>query len=185
MRVLILFFGMVLLVSCGAANKKFRFDDGFRIGQDSVLIITPNIEIKEVAILYRKYINAPNERKELSDLVIESMERNVPRSIYKHIPFMLEDSYTINGALEREVNYKVEPAPDEVLVESEKKSIYISMNCYFGKLKKVVFNAFIIDNVSGNWKLMDHSIHQISPLNSRSMNNLLDKKLKIIVEADN
>jgi len=178
-KLIVVFIAVGCFVSSAAAQK---VKGNFKIKKDSVIIITPNIEIKKV--VGRNYfdgiefVEAPKERRQISNLVLKTIKEIFPKSRYGHIPFMLEDAGTINAALERGPNPKPEIAPKEVLISSSQRSIFFSSNNYFGDDNSIFMIFYIIDNENGSWKMVKRKKYEFSPLKTKKFVKVLSKELK-------
>lgn len=178
-RIYILLF-IILLVSC-SANKNMAESNinqmyDFTINSKDVSIITPYIEIKEKS--NRFFLNRPDDRKMLTDFTIEILKSKYPNFKYVEIPFLFKDYGTINSALERRISYSPEAVPNELVINNNGKSIFISINGYFGDVNRGVMSLYVIDNKNKMWKMIERYRYNYSPLETKMMKKRILRALK-------
>ncbi|MGH1383845.1 hypothetical protein [Kordia sp.] len=172
---------VLCLVSCATTKNEVVEDPNLtknlKIDKNDLQIITPNIELSEKK--NGKFLKHPAKREELRKLVLQAIRIKFPDMPFVEVPFLYKGSYTINKALETELNFKKKKAPEEILTEGKRYSIYISTNGYFGDLERGVINLVLIDNKKKTRKTLEHYRYKHSPLETekfkRKILKVLDK----------
>jgi len=179
-----LFIFLIFMVSCStnqtnvASNTKQNSRGSFEINKDSLNLITPYIEIKEKS--NDLFILHPDKRKKLTNFILEVLKSEYPKSEYNEISFLSKDYRTINSVLERDSNFKSQPAPKELVIDNNNNSIFISTNGYFGNINRGVMKLYVIDNKNGMWKLVDKIEYNNSPLHFKKIKEIILKSLEKI-----
>ncbi|MFK7750704.1 MAG: hypothetical protein AB8B65_20095 [Kordia sp.] len=172
---------VLCLVSCATTKNEVaenpNFTKNLKIDKSDLQILTPDIELSEKK--NGKFLKHPAKREALRKLVLETIQTKFPDLPYVEVPFLYKGSYTINSALETELNFKKKKAPVEILTAGKRYSIYISTNGYFGDVERGVINLVLIDNEKKIRQIIEHYRYKHSPLETekfkRKILNVLEK----------
>ncbi|MET2985111.1 hypothetical protein [Aureibaculum conchae] len=175
-------FIFILIVGCSTTKKAQLEQDqsiytkNYKILKDSIFIITPDIEIKEKS--KGLFIENPKQRKLLSDFTIKTIKSKLPNARYVKVPFLFEDYLTINTVLEGEKKYRSKQAPKQLLFNTKKHSIFISINGYYGDINEGQLMLYLIDNNNKTWKLIKRYEFDYSPL----ITSRIEKRIIKVIE---
>lgn len=179
MKKTILLLFTIFLVACSSTKNKPKSNNqigNFTIDKDHVSIITPYIEIKEKS--NSSFINHPDKRKALLDFTIKTLQSQYPNANYVEVPFLFKDYRTINSKIEGRAAITGKDVPKELLTDKNKHAIFISINGYFGDLNRGVMMLYIIDNITERWIMIDRTIYNNSPLETKRMKKRILKSLE-------
>jgi hypothetical protein len=181
MKKVLSIFMFLVLISCSSSKPTVEPTSeigNYEIDNNDVSIITPYIEIKEKSNL--SFINHPDKRKALTEFTVDLLKSQYPNAEYVEIPFLLGDYITINSKIEGRASLTEKNVPNELVSDSNKNSVFISINGYFGDLNRGVLMLYVIDNQNKKWKMIDRIQYNISPLDTKRMEKRILKSIEKI-----
>ncbi len=176
------FLFLICLISC-ATNQKMaeaeldpNFTKTLKIDKTQLQIITPKTELSEKK--NGKFFKHPMKREELRNVMLETTKSIFPSLPYVEVPFMYQDAYTINKALEIELTFKKIKAPEEILTKGKRYSILVCTNGYFGDIERGVIYVVLIDNKLKTRQILEHFEYKHSPLQTEKFKRKILKVLE-------
>jgi hypothetical protein len=188
MKKISLFITITILMSCSSLKesstknqaKKYSLYEKLKQGKiplDSIHIITPEIEVKEK--LGNSFINHPSKRDSLREFTIQAIESELINASYIKVPFMFQNYRTINKIIEVRLNTeKTIKAPKEIIIKSERYTIFPLVFGYYGDLNRGSVALYLIDNKDELCQLIYRRNFNYSPLNTKRVRILLLRGLK-------
>ena len=153
--------------------------------KDSLNFVTPNVEL----YFTKGTKSTPDYKKReiLKENIIYSLRKELKNTKYLSLGLMTKDYLTINKVTENLFHNKftnpdwIIKAPKELITESKKNTILISITGHYGKHESFYLNLSIINNKGKKIEYSKSYSTHSSPLNYQKVNSIIKKAFSEIV----